>query len=107
MKSSDDEEPRVMGPYAVTASNYLSLNHAPIFITSSVNKVKDRDSVTKWTSMLRMMAITDRKAEARLRSIGLMLYLDADDAAKESMDKPRLLDTSTWRGLQSRRIALI
>lgn len=87
MASSDDEHRTVMGPGANAAAALTtpSTRHAPPFITNVTNKVKYRDSVEIWTTMLRVMAASDPKANARLRSVGLMLYLAADDDAKETI----------------------
>lgn len=79
------EHPSVMGPAAATPSTSMSLNQAPVFITNQTNKAKYRDSVAKWSTMLRLMSMTDPKAQARLSSVGLILYLAADDDAKETI----------------------
>lgn len=47
--------------------------------------MKYRDSVTLWTAMIRMMDAFDKKAEARLRSVGWMIYLVADEYEKEAV----------------------
>lgn len=48
-----------MGPDAATNQTPPSFTTAPVFITNITNKIKYRDSVTKWTSMLRLMSSTD------------------------------------------------
>lgn len=85
MTPNSAEYPIVMGPDAMTTSTHASLNTAPTFATNLTNKCKYRDSVTKWTAMLRLRATTDYRAEALLRSVGLMLYLAADDDAQETI----------------------
>lgn len=82
MKASDDDYPRVMGPGASKFSPTSSINHPPMFTTNCINKANYRDSVAKWTTLLRFMSSLDPKDESHLRSVGIMLYLGADEETK-------------------------
>lgn len=54
-----------------------------MFLNKVKNNIKYRDSVSKWTSVLRLMAVAEKKAQSRLKNIGLMIYLSAGDDEKE------------------------
>lgn len=79
MASSDDDHSRAMGPDTTTHSLMLSVDHAPVFITNQTNKLKHRDLIIKWSTMIRLIATSDPKAVDRLHGIGLMIYLSIDD----------------------------
>lgn len=76
----------------------MSSHHATTFVTNHTNKAKYRDSVNQWVTMLRLLSIADPKAQGRLRSVGLMLYLAADDEAKETIKQAETEGTLILEG---------
>lgn len=56
-----------------------------MFVTHVTNKTNYKDSVTKRTTLLRLMAKTDQKPHNTASRVGFMLYLTADDYAKEAL----------------------
>lgn len=102
MTSSDNEQPRVLDPAVTTVSTTQSLSQAPIFVSNNTNWVKYLHSVSKCTTVPLVMAISDRKAQARLRIIGLMLYLAADDYTQDTIKQAETEENictgwSRWR----------
>lgn len=76
----------------------MPYNHEPMFITNHTNKAKYRDSVAKWTAMFCLMSAEDPKAQARLYCVRLMLYLAADDNAKETIKQAETKDDLILEG---------
>lgn len=85
ISSTDAKFTSDMDPGVSTAFTTTYLKTAPMFITNKTNKTKYRDSVKKWNTMLRLMALSEVRAQAVLRSVGLMIYLSANNDSKETI----------------------
>lgn len=75
---SDHSIPTVMGLSGMVptkAGSIGSTNSAPTFDSLNSNRIRYRDSVRKWVSILRILSKNDSKYKGILDSAGIMIYM--------------------------------
>lgn len=90
---SQRQKSGVVGSEISTHSSSMSWNHSRVFVTNHKNKLKYRDLVAKWAAMMRLISPEKSKAKDRLNIVGLMIYLEANEEAKETIKQSKTVGT--------------
>lgn len=81
----DSQRLTVMGPAYTSSDNHPSTLDPPSYITNRTNKVQYKDALRTWADIIRSFAKFDRKSEARLDMVGLIIYMSCDTDSKAKL----------------------
>lgn len=76
-----------MVPYKIGAT--CSTNRAPKYHSFNTNRIRYRDEVRKWASILRIISKADQKVKGILDNVRTMAYISCDDASKDLLNSAK------------------
>lgn len=74
-----------MGPAASSSDIGTVGDNPPVFKSNVTNKVQYKDDLRTWADLTRSFTAFEKKAKAKLESLGLIVYLSCDDGAKSKL----------------------
>lgn len=75
----------VMGPELTLSDTTTSVANPPQLSTNKTNKIQYRDELKTWAEITRGLAKTDKKMNAVLETIGLIIYMTCNNEAKAKL----------------------
>lgn len=77
----------VMGPQGVIPNSNGNTNNAPRYDTGKTDKLRYRDAVSKWTTMIRKLSKVDNKFKGILDTVGILIYMNCDQPAQDLLTR--------------------